>query len=37
MVLRALRPAVHEHYDMEETGAGFGEVDVDNGDAANDA
>jgi DNA-binding MarR family transcriptional regulator len=37
MILQALRPVVHEHYDIEESGAGLDELDVDDGDAADDA
>jgi len=37
MILQALRPVVHEHYDIEEAGAGLDELDIDNGDAADDA
>ena len=35
MILQALRPVVHEHYDIKEAGAGLNELDV--GDAADDA
>ena len=35
-ILQALRPVVHEHYDLEEAGAGLGELDID-GDGADDA
>jgi hypothetical protein len=35
LILQALRPVVHEHYDIEEAGAGLDELDV--GDAADDA
>jgi DNA-binding MarR family transcriptional regulator len=35
MILQALRPVVHEHYNIEEAGAGLDELDV--GDAADDA
>ena len=31
MILQALRPVVHEHYDFEEAGAGLGELDIGNG------
>jgi len=37
MILQALRPVVHEHYDIEEAGAGLEELDIDDGDAAEDA
>jgi len=37
MILQALRPVVHEHYDIEVTGAGLDELDIDDGDAADDA
>nr|WP_264475179.1 helix-turn-helix domain-containing protein [Salinirubrum litoreum] len=36
MILQALRPVVHEHYEIEESGAGLDELDID-GDAADDA
>ncbi|WP_353633350.1 helix-turn-helix domain-containing protein (plasmid) [Halobacterium sp. NMX12-1] len=36
MILQALRPVVHEHYDIEETEAGLDELDID-GDGADDA
>jgi DNA-binding MarR family transcriptional regulator len=36
LILQALRPVVHEHYDIEESGAGLDELDID-GDAADDA
>jgi hypothetical protein len=36
MILQALRSVVHEHYDIEDTGAGLDEVDID-GDSADDA
>ncbi|REA00875.1 transcriptional regulator [Haloferax sp. Atlit-6N] len=31
MILQALRPVVHEHYDIEEAGAGLGELDIGDG------
>ncbi|QGA84418.1 helix-turn-helix domain-containing protein [Halomicrobium sp. LC1Hm] len=37
MILQALRPVVREHYDIEESGAGLDELDIDDGDAADDA
>jgi len=37
MVLQALRPVVQEHYDIEEAGASLDELDIDDGDAADDA
>ncbi|ELZ24366.1 Sugar-specific transcriptional regulator TrmB [Haloterrigena salina JCM 13891] len=37
MILQALRPVVHEHYDTEAAGASLDEVDINNGDAADDA
>jgi hypothetical protein len=37
MILQALRPVVHEHYDIEAAGAGLDELDIDSGDAADDA
>lgn len=36
MILQALRPVVHEYYDIEESGAGLDELDID-GDGADDA
>ncbi|MDS0296652.1 DUF7437 domain-containing protein [Halogeometricum luteum] len=36
MILQALRPIVHEHHDIEETGAGLDGLDIDD-DAADDA
>ncbi len=36
MILQALRPVVHEHYAIKETGAELDELDID-GDAADDA
>jgi hypothetical protein len=36
MILQALRPVIHEHYDIEDAGAGFDELDIDS-DAAEDA
>jgi len=37
IILQALRPVVHEHYDIVESGAGLDELNVDDGDAADDA
>ena len=37
MILQAHRPDVHEHHDIEEAGAGLDELDIDDGDAADDA
>ncbi|MDL0142603.1 DUF7437 domain-containing protein [Halobacterium salinarum] len=37
MILQALRPVVHEHYDIEESGTGLDELDIDDGDGADDA
>ena len=37
MILQALRPVVHEHYDIEEVGTGLNELDIDDGDAADEA
>jgi len=34
--LQALRPVVHEHYNIEDTGAGLDELAID-GDGADDA
>ena len=31
MILQALRPVVHEHYDIEGAGAGLGELDIGDG------
>jgi DNA-binding transcriptional ArsR family regulator len=36
MILQALRPVVHEHYEIEESGGGLDELDID-GDGADDA
>ena len=36
MILQALRPVVHEHYAIEEAGAGLDELDID-GDETGDA
>ncbi|SDK12559.1 Sugar-specific transcriptional regulator TrmB [Halovenus aranensis] len=36
MILQALRPVVHEHYDIEAAGAGLDELDIDDGDTADD-
>jgi hypothetical protein len=36
MILQALRPVVHEHYDIEESGASLEELDIDD-DEADDA
>ena len=30
VILQALRPVVHEHYDIEDTGAGLDELDIDD-------
>ena len=32
IILQALRPVVHEHYDIEDTGASLDELDVDDAD-----
>jgi len=37
LILQALRPVVHEHYDIEKGGAGLDELDIDDGDVADDA
>ena len=37
MILQALRPVVHEHYDIEEAGASLDEVNVGGGDTVDDA
>jgi len=37
MILQALRPVVHEHYDIEEAGASLDEVNVGDGDTVDDA
>lgn len=37
IVLQALRPVVHEHYEIEPAGASLDEIDVDDRDAADDA
>jgi len=37
LILQALRPVVHEHYDIEESGTGLDELDIDDGDGADDA
>ncbi|WP_126664410.1 DUF7437 domain-containing protein [Haloterrigena salifodinae] len=37
IVLQALRPVVHEHYELEASGASLDEMDINNGDAADDA
>jgi DNA-binding MarR family transcriptional regulator len=34
MILQALRPVVHEHYDIEEAGASLEELDIDDADDA---
>ncbi|MGB9950926.1 DUF7437 domain-containing protein [Haloarcula rubripromontorii] len=34
MILQALRPVVHEHYDIEASGASLDELDSDDSDAA---
>jgi hypothetical protein len=36
MILQALRPVVHEHYAIEQAGSGLDELDIDDGDAADD-
>ena len=36
IVLQALRPVVHEHYDIEASGASLDERDIDDGDVAED-
>ncbi|WP_420183101.1 DUF7437 domain-containing protein (plasmid) [Haloarcula sp. KBTZ06] len=36
MILQALRPVVHEHYDIEASGASLDELDSDDSDAADD-
>ena len=33
MILQALRPVVHEHYDIEAAGVSLEELDIDDGDA----
>lgn len=37
MILQALRPVVHEHYDIEEAGGGLEKLDIDDGDGTGDA
>ena len=37
MILQALLPVVHEHDDIDESGASLDELDVDDGDAADEA
>lgn len=37
MILHALQPIVHRHYDIEEGGAGLDELDIDDGDDADTA
>jgi len=37
MILQALRPVVHEHYDIEKGGASLDEVNVGDGDTVDDA
>ena len=37
LILQALRPIVHEYYDIEVSGASFDEVDIGDGGAADDA
>jgi len=37
MILQALRPVVHENYDIEEGGASLDEVNVGDGDTIGDA
>ena len=36
MILQALRPVVHEHYDIEASGASLDELDSDDGDPVGD-
>lgn len=36
LILQALRPVVHEYYDIEESGVSLDEVDIDGGDAPDD-
>jgi Sugar-specific transcriptional regulator TrmB. len=37
MILQALRPVVHEHHDIEDTGVSLDELDTDGGDIADEA
>jgi len=37
MILQALRPVVHEYYDIDESGASLDELDIDDRDVADDA
>jgi DNA-binding transcriptional ArsR family regulator len=37
MILQALRPVVHEHYNIKETEASLDELGIDDNDAADDA
>jgi DNA-binding transcriptional ArsR family regulator len=37
LILQALRPVVHEHFEIEESGASLDALDVDDGDAGDDA
>ena len=37
MILQALRPVVHERYEIEKAGVSLEELDIDDGDAADDA
>ena len=37
MILQALRPVVHEHYDIEEAGASLEELDIDDDISVDDA
>ena len=37
MILQALRPVVHEYYDIEAAGASLEALDIDDGDAVDDA
>ena len=37
MILQALRPVVHERYEIEKVGVSLEELDIDDGDAADDA
>ncbi|MFC4452107.1 MULTISPECIES: helix-turn-helix domain-containing protein [Halorussus] len=36
IILQALRSVVHEHYDIEASGASLDELDIDDGDAVDD-
>lgn len=37
IILQALRPVVHDYYEIEEAGASLGAIDVDDRDAVDDA